>query len=135
MEKQQKIDTRSLHSFISLPGGKEFSNFIYTFHRAWNSCISIFIVDTFNFLLNPLFRKSLLGSDQLLSLIKCKLSRILIGWTSFCNRHSNWLNFRHYSGYRIKIKLICRKEQKQKIIDLDITTLELADLLRAFYQG
>ena len=85
MEKQQKIDTWSIHSFISLPGGKGFSKFIYTFHRAWNSYISIFTVDTFNFLLNPLFRISLLGSDQLLSLIKCNFPGFLLAGSVSAN--------------------------------------------------
>ena len=35
----------------------------------------------------------------------------------FCERHIGWLNFRHFPGYKIRIKLIFKSRNK---IDLDI---------------
>ena len=49
-----------------------------------------------------------LGSDQYeLSLVarNFPVSDWLLG---FCKRHSDWFYLRHFSGYLVKIKLICR---------------------------
>ena len=77
--------------------------------------ISIFTLDTFDFLLNSLFWISLLGSlwwelYHWLRIIICLASDWLLG---FCQRH--WLKFRQFPGYQIKIKLICRLTKKSRL--------------------
>ena len=47
----------------------------------------------------------MLGSDYwVLLLIGRKISRLF----GFYYRHSDWLNFGHFPGYKIKVKLVCR---------------------------
>ena len=62
--------------------------------------ISVFIVDTFDFHLNPLFWISLLDSDQLdfSNCSKSKFKNFSASDWLFCfyNRHSDWLHFIHF---------------------------------------
>ena len=76
-------------------------------------------VGTFDFLLILSF-----GPMRVLSLIfaraKFKMSWLLIGCSAFSKRHSDWLNFIHFPGYRLKIKIILRliKRGDQALISI-----------------
>ena len=45
---------------------------------------------------------------RVLSLISRKISRLLIGTLVSVDTGSDWWSFRHFPGYQIRIKLICR---------------------------
>ena len=83
--------------------------------------IRISNVDTFDFLLNPLFfgysteksKTGFLNSESFPFLYiylkwcaKFQTYRLLI-------RDSNWLNFIHFSGYKYKIKLVLRSRKRE----------------------
>ena len=84
------------------------------------------------FLLNPLqsplFRYPYRTNQS--SLIKWRakvqIFRLLMVFLGFCKHHSDWLNFRNFPGYKLKIKIILRLTKKRRSsINLDIHNLKV----------
>ena len=78
----------------------------------WDTFIPHFLIqisnlDTFNFLLNPLF----FGWRA-----KFQISQLLI-------RDSDWLNFIHFSGYKYKIRLVSRLRKRKYQALISISTI------------
>ena len=98
-------------------------------------------VDTFDFLLNPLFLMDIVQKNQkpvfqnqrvppvsvyyLKWRAKFQISRLLI-------RNSDWFNFIHFSGYKYKIRLVrLRKREEQALISIS-TILKFPALINYF---
>ena len=82
---------------------------IYNINRAGNFCAGHFCAEHFNFLLNPLFWISLLGSDQWVLSADCEynFSGFLIGGLGSCKRFSDWSNFRHfYTFAKLRLSIV-----------------------------
>ena len=86
--------------------------------------ISISIVHTFDCLLSSLLEIPALGSLPTNKSFRREIS--LSDWLlGFCKRrHYDWLNFKHFLGYQIWVKLIYRLTKSEDLVLTSIFTLQ-----------
>ena len=79
----------------------------------------------FWFLLNLLFSHFFWSITVLLLIANqnFKFSRLLICCSGYSKRPSDWLNYKHFSGYKIKIKLILRLIKRWDHALMSISTI------------